>query len=67
MNMYHIVILPFSDKDAHLYNEDADYDRFWNFFDVYSAIPNWQIGKCDGLEPKHPTVALRFTQKDEEQ
>lgn len=66
-NLVFIVILPFSDKDAYLYNEDADYDRFWNFFDVYSAIPNWQIGKCDGLEPKHPTVALRFTQKDEEQ
>lgn len=67
VNLVFIVILPFSEKDVCLYNEDYDYERFWNFFDVYSSIPNWRIGKCDGLESKHPTVALRFIQKEDKE
>lgn len=55
-----IVILPFSDKDDCLYENDVDYQRFWQFFDVYSNIPNWRIGDCNELEPKQPNVVLSF-------
>ena len=42
--------------------EEQDYQRFWNFFDVYNNVAGWQFSYCNGLESKHPTVLIKFVE-----
>lgn len=60
INLAFIVILPFSDKDICLYETEEDYMRFWHYFDIYSAVPGWFIGECNGLTCNQPKVALNI-------
>lgn len=60
INLAFIVILPFSDKDICLYETEEDYMRFWHYFDIYSAMPGWFIGECNGLTCNQPKVALNI-------
>lgn len=60
INLAFIVILPFSDKDICLYETEEDYMRFWHYFDIYSALPDWSIGDCNGLTCNQPKVALNI-------
>lgn len=60
INLAFIVILPFSDKDICLYETEEDYMRFWHYFDIYSALPGWFIGECNGLTCNQPKVALNI-------
>lgn len=60
INLAFIVILPFSDKDICLYETEEDYMRFWHYFDIYSAVPGWFIGECNGLICNQPKVALNI-------
>ena len=63
INLAFIVILPFSDKDICLYETEEDYMRFWHYFDIYSALPDWSIGDCNGLTCNPPKVALNIKPK----
>lgn len=64
INMAFVVILPFSDKDSYIYDKEEDYNRFWDFFDIYSKIPEWEIVDCSGLDVTNPTIALHIVQKE---
>lgn len=64
INMSFVVILPFSDKDSYIYDKEEDYNRFWDFFDIYSKIPEWEIVDCSGLDVTNPTIALHIVQKE---
>ena len=62
INLAFVVILPLSEQDICTYNEVQDYQRFWDFFDVYNKVAGWQFSYCNGLESKHPTVLIKFTE-----
>ena len=58
-----ICVFPFSDKDICLYETEEDYMRFWHYFNIYSSLPDWSIGDCNGLTCNQPKVALNIKPK----
>lgn len=64
ISLVFVLILPFSDKDTYTYYKEEDYQRFWNFFELYSQVPGWQFSYCNKLEKKYPKICLQCNENN---
>lgn len=65
INMAFVYIVPFSDQDEIDFSLKENFDRYWGFFEMYSKIDGWQMSDCSSMVSRQPTVALSFTQREQ--